>query len=277
MRLTGRYMPAIVAGLIFAFTPYRLSHAMGHLNLMGTQWLPLFFLCLTEVLLQSGGIGWAVAAAASFVAIAGTSGYYLYMTALISVPYAVVLLAAQPRAHRDARLYRAIVVFAIVAVPAVAALMYPYLSLARQGLIVPHTIDDVRMWSARPIDFLVPSPMHWLVGDRVAATFDRHLWIESTLTAGFVTYGLAFIGWWTTRRESPAVRGLAVCAGCAFVLALGTDLHWQGLHFMTAIARLPGVLLFHYLPFYGAMRVWTRWGFSSACSSVSWQVSAWIV
>src|SRR4029453_18612689 len=41
-RLTGRLAPGIVAGMLFAFLPYRLAHAYGHLDLLGTEALPAY-------------------------------------------------------------------------------------------------------------------------------------------------------------------------------------------------------------------------------------------
>ena len=60
----------------------------------------------------------------------------------------------------------------------------------------------------------------------------------------------------------------------AFILALGTDLHWVGSAVMVdvpsciqkyysyaqTIIPLPGYFLFRYLPFYANMRVWMRYG-----------------
>src|SRR5690606_4174924 len=35
--LTHNHWAGILAGVLFAFVPYRMSHLYGHLNLMGTQ------------------------------------------------------------------------------------------------------------------------------------------------------------------------------------------------------------------------------------------------
>ncbi|HBY94711.1 MAG TPA: hypothetical protein DEP84_12250, partial [Chloroflexi bacterium] len=44
-RLTGQRGAAWLAGLVWAFSPYRVAHlGAGHLPLMGTAWLPLCFL-----------------------------------------------------------------------------------------------------------------------------------------------------------------------------------------------------------------------------------------
>lgn len=43
--LTGREWPAILAGIVFAFTPYRFAH-FPQIQLLSMEWIPLAFLCL---------------------------------------------------------------------------------------------------------------------------------------------------------------------------------------------------------------------------------------
>ncbi len=43
-------MIALLVGLAFTFVPYRLNHMLGHLQMLGTQWLPLTFLFLEKML-----------------------------------------------------------------------------------------------------------------------------------------------------------------------------------------------------------------------------------
>jgi hypothetical protein len=277
-RLTRRMTPSAVAGLIFAFTPYRMSHAFGHLDLLGTEWLPLYFLCLTE-LLRGGSRRWAIGAAVSLAAFACTTEYYLYMSVLLSLPLTLLMLRLRPETLFDRRVWTNVAVGAAIAAPLVLAIIWPYLHLARQGLIVLHTLQNVSGWSASPSDFLLPTPVHWLVGDWVNGHFDRHLWIESTVNVGVVPLALAIAGWWSARRGHDDTRLIArtcfFAAVVAFVLALGTDLHWLGRRVGVPVpiflrrftggdalvpVLLPGYLLFKYLPFYAGMRVWMRWG-----------------
>jgi len=49
-RLTRDQAAAFVAGVLFAFVPYRISHFCGHLNLAGTQWFPFYLMALHDCL-----------------------------------------------------------------------------------------------------------------------------------------------------------------------------------------------------------------------------------
>lgn len=276
-RVTGRMGPAIVAGIVFAFAPYRLSHAFGHLNLLGTQWMPLYFFCLTEMLL-GGRVWWGVCAALGLAALAGTSQYYFYMTAVLTIPYTLTILWRRPGTVSDRRFLTNAGIAGAVALPLIIVLVWPYVVLARQGQVVLHQLADVSIWSASPTDFLLPPPVHWLWGDWVNLHFDRHLWLESTLNVGLVPLMLAIAGWWTARRghtqASLIARTALLAALVAFVLALGTEFHWLGQRVTVPVPaalqsltgaprvpiRLPGYFLFEYLPFYDGMRVWMRWG-----------------
>lgn len=281
MRLTGRWAPAIIAGTILAFAPYRMSHALGHLNLMGTQWVVLYLYCLTTWL-QGGGRRWAVFTALSLAAVAGTSQYYLFMSLFISAVFVWTLVRARPGWIRQEECWNEVGLCVTVGLPPVALLVWPYLKLSQLGLIQTRTLDQVRMWSASPTDFFLPSPLHWSLGSWVATHFDRSLWVESTISVGVVTLVLAIIGARSAWRgpHAPLVRALVWAAACAAVLALGTDLRWLGRVVeipLPAVLQpwvggprapivLPGYLLFDAMPFYASMRVWMRWGyFVSIC------------
>ncbi len=57
-RLTGSGAAGLVAGTIYAFLPDRMAHFLiGHLNLSGTEWFPLYFMGLYDLLRKKGGWG----------------------------------------------------------------------------------------------------------------------------------------------------------------------------------------------------------------------------
>ncbi len=41
---TKAYLPSIIGGLIFTFSSYHFAHAIGHMQLVSLQWIPLFVL-----------------------------------------------------------------------------------------------------------------------------------------------------------------------------------------------------------------------------------------
>src|SRR5205807_2064054 len=55
---------ALVAGIVFAFSPYVLAQARGHYNLTATWVMPMFVLALLRAL-DTGRLRWAIAAGAA--------------------------------------------------------------------------------------------------------------------------------------------------------------------------------------------------------------------
>ncbi|MBP8250733.1 MAG: hypothetical protein KAX40_00105 [Herpetosiphon sp.] len=125
----------------------------------------------------------------------------------------------------------------------------------------PYTLDDIRLWSASPETFFIPSRFHPLWGQWIEShSFLDIQWIEHTLYISIVAFVLMVISiFW---RKNPHKKQTILCLwtlGIAFIGALGTDLHIHGQPVsnnpvwlpMYYLAKLPGINL---------MRVWTRFG-----------------
>jgi hypothetical protein len=267
--LTGSTSAALVAGVIFAFLPYRIAHfRIGHLNLSGTQWLPLYFWGLYSLVKLEARRYWqpAVLAGLSLGAIAFTSMYYLYFALLISAVFVpVVLIMLGWRQVRQPALWRQAGLFLLVAVPLVLLALRPFLILSGAGTIADREWEYARMYSASPADFLLPSTDHFLVGRWVGEHFNRDLWPEATLYIGLTSLVLAGVAVARARadRQRALIAAAVTAAALAFLLALGTDLHWnaQPIHGPDGPPMLlPGYWLFHHLPFYAKMRALMRVG-----------------
>ena len=138
------------------------------------------------------------------------------------------------------------------------------------------TASYASMYSASPTDFILPSTQHFLFGSWVGAHFDRSLWIEATFYIGAAALALAVFAW--VKRSGSPHTGLLkislVIIVIAFILALGTDFHWNNqrvevpvpavlqnvIHREAVPIPLPAYLLFRFLPFYAKMRALMRMG-----------------
>ncbi|HEY6210687.1 MAG TPA: hypothetical protein VIW45_00315, partial [Vicinamibacterales bacterium] len=94
-RLTGRPAAGIVAGIVFAFLPYRIDH-YAHLQLQQTQWIPVALWAL-HALVRTGRLRDGVLLGASFALTTMSSVYY----GLFLIPYMVVVGAVLLAAQRD--------------------------------------------------------------------------------------------------------------------------------------------------------------------------------
>jgi hypothetical protein len=333
--LTGNVWAAWLAGLVWAFSPYRVAHlGAGHLPLMGTAWIPLCLLYLERVVrhlerascpIVSGrnnrgsmtedgqnhppssvigpqssvrdgalvGLFWSLTALSSW--------YYAYLLGLFALLYGALRLR-----HRLFALQwiAAASVGLLVAALLVSPALFPLLQ--HRPASSHYTLRYIDQWSASPLDFLVPSALHPLWGAVVATTFPQNPQ-EGLISLGWVPLLLALVGigaWGRADQQAPTagwrggfagLRGGWLLLGLlAALLALGTTLHlghdplrlpapdWLASKWGAALALvleclarnptaywsyhqegallvpLPTLLLYLFLPFFNAMRVWSR-------------------
>jgi len=298
-RLTGSSSAALVAGTIFAFIPYRFAHFLiGHLNLSGTQWFPFYFMNLFAWLdpRKEPDLKPALGAGIFLGLIGLTSQYYLYMAVLVTAVILLVHLGFTARRRLYSKhFWQTATGFGLAALPLVLLAVAPYVTLSAQGGLPDRGLGIVRTYSASPTDFLLPSTDHFLWGKWVGDHFNREMWIEGTLYIGLVSLVLAGTAW-VNRRRLPNgwLLPLLGWGGLfALVMALGTDLHWNGApveiavpgFLRGAISResvpvpLPGYLMFRFFPFFAKLRALMRFGvfvlvFASAAAGMG---AAWLI
>lgn len=282
--LTNSHAAALLAGTAYALLPFHFAHFLiGHLNLSGLQWFPLFFWGFFDLLLQSQtcekhsqksailktGIGLGL--------IALTSQYYLFMTGIIAAfIFIIYVLFINRPVLKQRSFWMGWLIAALVSLPLIAAAVAPYVSLAGKGELPDRELGIVRPYSAGLTDFALPSTDHFLWGKWVGEHFNRDMWVEGTLYVGLVNAGLAVFAWINRKKMDQRTLLILMLSGgaLALLLAMGTDLHWNGAPveiptpaFLqtrwdkpTIPIPLPGWVLFKYFPFYAKLRALMRFG-----------------
>ncbi len=291
-------LSALIGGMAFAFSPYRLSHlGAGHLPLMGTGWLPLLFLSLERLVVRRTWTG-GLLVGLFYALTALSSWYYAVSAGLFAALY--LLLRARPWRDRLWRLdlwSRRLLAGAVSAV-LIAPAMVPLLRLVARGeMRYDGSLKYIDQWSASPMDFLYPNAMHSLWGEAATVRYYQNP-NEHLLYLGLVALSLAAIGLWSRRGER-LPRVFAILGGVGLVLALGTTLHYAGepvyirvssgieyqfsraMYTLTSryafnkvdysplrqekaiVIPLPMLLLYLFVPGMKAMRVWARFGLLS--------------
>ncbi len=295
LHLTGSRVAGLLSGTIFAFCPYRMAHlGAGHLPLMGTQWLPLLLLYLDRMVVRQQ---WTDAAMAGlFFSLAALSAwYYAYMFAMAGAVYLVL----RGRPWRKYLLQRGfaqrVLVFGAVCLVLVGPVAMPVTQLWAEGSR-PQSLRYLDQFSASPMDFVYPNVMQPLWGVQLLTQYPQKL--EQMLFLGWVPLGLAAFALW--RQRDLTWRAFAWLSAVFVLLSLGTTLHWHnapvyitvpgwlervftlGMGFLTkrlalfpissyslrvedaVYVPLPTLLLYLFLPFFSAMRVWARFGLIAA-------------
>ena len=224
---TVRKGPAMISGLAFAFSPYRVVHSVGHLPLMGTAWIPLTFWA-AERWRGSRRAGWAVLGGLFFGLTCLSSWYY---AAFMTVAFAAFVLVRFRPWRRDSWTPSSLVgglAFVIPAVVLVLPFAIPYLRVMAAGGLT-HSLGGVLMGSARLTDLVVPNPLHPVWGARMQqlspsqtrALVERSVYLSWVM---LVLAGVAVMG----RKREAAVRSWLAVGALALVVALGPVLTWGG-------------------------------------------------
>jgi hypothetical protein len=210
-RLTGSGTAAVLAGIVFAFVPFRFDH-LPHLELQATMFLPLTLWWLDRAL-DSGHRRDVYGTVASLVAQVYCGIYYavfLVSALLLVLPLRLTFLPAERR--------QALLRPALMALGVAVLLVVPYLSvyaLNREAL-GDRSPRDVQMYSATMSNYL-STPAGNLVHGIWSEPLGR---TERRLFPGVLAAALAIVGLvgLDRRRVTLIVVGLT-----GFVVSLGSN------------------------------------------------------
>jgi len=263
VRLTKNRYAGMAAGLIFQLSPYRLAHSYGHLQMVSTQFIPVFFWSLDNALRDRLpslkcliGLGVSV-----FLLGMGGAQYYLVICLFAGVWY--YLLKTLSKILDGAQSVRFLWPqgWKILLAVSIGALLssLPYIVAYSKAVYSPFQVEDTRMWSSSLLDFFVPSRLHLLWGTAIQKLNPRPTWIEHTLYLGFPACILALVGIFprSSQHKRQQIIWLGVIA-VGLLIALGTDLHYNGNPVQNHPLWLPAYYMAH-LPILNLMRVWARY------------------
>ncbi len=206
--LTGNARAAFVAGLFYAFTPYRFAQ-LGHIQILSSQWMPFvlfglrrFFVAREEVrshgdpALQAGRhpalTRWQVVplagAAMALVAQNLSCGYFMMFFA--PVVAACVLWEIGTRGWwRDARMWAALTTAGAAVAAACLPFLLRYQALRQRGFL-PRPMDELRGFSADTFSYLRGVDEMWLY----RGGFTTYTKSEGQLFPGIVPVVVALVG-----------------------------------------------------------------------------------
>jgi hypothetical protein len=235
--LTGSGAPGVLAGIIFAFAPYRFEHYM-HMELQWTVWMPWAFWALHRTL-ESGSWRFGVGTGA-FVALQMLSSIYygVFLATLLPI-VAILLMIAQGRS----RLWRSVRALAPGALLAgVLCIVYAQPYLATKQETGGRSEQELVTFAARPSSYLVATPDNVLWG-RAFAGRGR---LERRLFPGLTAIMLALVGL-LLRPPPAAALAYFVALTVGFDMSLGLSGQTYG-------------FLYDYVPIYHGLRALARLG-----------------
>jgi hypothetical protein len=288
--VTGSARAGLLSGVLFALTPYRRVRLV-HLNLISTQWLPLYLYFL-ERFLRTSKQRYALAAGLTFGLNSLTSWYYAVIGAAIGIVWYAFRLR-NSEIHPK-RIRTGIALFTLTTIVLVAPFLLPYLPIIRMpSWTTPLKFAD--KFSAGLVDYALPNPFNPLWGNFVRQrAFGSGDELEFALGWGIVswTFGLYALRRENRTRAAPWLTmvflGVTFSLGPTFHLIRGIrltipapssvttawnrllnffSLHLSLLHepFVLGatdglVIPMPALLMRWFVPIMGKMRTWTRWG-----------------
>jgi hypothetical protein len=216
--LTGRPRAALVAGLFFAFVPYRLAQ-LPHLQVLSSQWMP-FAIYGFRRYLEHGRLHALAGATAALVAQQLSCGYYL----LYFSPFVALYLIWEITTRRrwtDWRLLTALALAAVADLALTWPFLAPYLELRALGFS-PRPLEEIATYSADVRGYLTVHESNrlwgpWLSGFRRAEN-ELFPGLLPVLMAGVGLAALAATRWRGT--STLAGTGFARWAAVAFAVLL---------------------------------------------------------
>lgn len=252
--LTGDIGASFVAGLIYAFAPYRFAHLSSHYQLITIEWMPFYTLFALRYLRQ--GTWPHLSLAVVFALLNSLTDYYY---ALYLVVWSGMFVVAQLLSTADRRqpLKRASLLAGVAVVTHLPLLTLMHGALT-QGAWVgrPPGQAMLKTFSADLAAFITPSAQHPLLGawaDQISAVFTANF-AERTVYLGLLPLVLALVA--TAQFQKwPAARRWWILAFWGFgLLALGPVLHWRGLELFPLPAQWFGEI-----PILREARIPSRW------------------
>lgn len=192
--LTGDARAAFVAGLLFAFAPYRMPQG-PHLQVLSAQWMPFALYGLRRYF-DTGRARPLAGAAASLVALHHSSLYFMLYFAPFAAAYVLWELVQRGlwrRWQTLAGLAAAATAVMVLTVP----LLLPYLAV-RETLELGRTRGETIRYSADVYSYATAAPTQMVWGG-TARAFPKP---EGELFPGLTTLMLALLGLGLWRRET---------------------------------------------------------------------------
>ena len=220
--LTRRHDSAAIAGVVFAFNPYRTSQ-LAHLQILWVFWMPLALMALHRFA-HDGRRRWLVMFAAMWVGQALSNGYILLFFPILIALWTAWFLASR----RDASRVAAVVAAWVLGTIAVLPVLIPLLRIHRH-LAIERAIGEVRTYSA-DVSALAAAPPLALASAVLPAAGNPEQQLFPGFTVVIIIVAAALASVFRSRKEPSTNRRqlLALILGamaCGFVaLALVAEL-----------------------------------------------------
>jgi len=262
--LTGSRWAALIGGIIYAFSPFRMFR-VSFINYLSTQWMPLYFFFVLKILKEKGlkksNIFWC----ALFLLFNALScEIYGFYAILYTIPFLIFFSFKEEGEGFKKNIIKVSAVFILFLImfSPVIYRMIDFIVSEGSG-ILSSTLENAENESMDLLAYFIPNPLHPVWGDRSAMMMSRFSGVfqETVIFPGYMTLMIVLLLMIYKWRDKEIIFYFSLFAFSA-VMSLGPYLHIGGkASFFESHLRIPmPYILSYYLPFFSAVRIPGRYG-----------------
>jgi len=165
--LTKDTKAAFISGVIFAFSPFRFGHLMGHLSIISTEWIPFFVLYLIKTIKEKN-LKNAVFAGAFFSLSALSEWHYLLFLSIFSSVMLLYYFKTEKKLILNINFLKKITLFSLVFLLITFPFFLPLINGALSNPQATRPLETTIITSADLFAFFIPSELHPLFGGFVS-------------------------------------------------------------------------------------------------------------
>ncbi len=248
-RFTHNRGAAFIAGMAFAFNPFRFAH-LDHVQLLSAQWVPFTLLFLDRLIHHPNRRN--TLGLVFFMNVQVLSSYYyaLFFAVALVILGSIYLLTERQRLSQRLCLYLSLSIVITLAIQ--IPLSIPYFRVA-ESMGFERNLADAIHGGADLTDFVTAPPKNRIYGPATTPLRGEGWWEHITFP-GLIVMLLALVGAIYGSTETIPNRAhrlylpLALLMG---ILSLGPALRFAD---RTLLEPMPYNLLFHYVPGFQAIR-----------------------
>lgn len=224
--ISRSYIGSLLGGFAFTFSSYHFAHAIGHMNLITLQWLPLFILAWW-LFLRQPTYKHAIYVVLSMLAVILTDFYYLLFGAIAAAIMLLYSLITKEFPYKEKQTWKSVGVLAILSLLLLAPLPVA---------VILSNHSDPLLGAHNPLDYgtdlysmVIPGQM-WHFADLTKSYWQHNYLgiVEGSVSIGIIAL-LALLGIIISFKKLPKGSMVWVLIAIVFaVLSIGPRLHMNG-------------------------------------------------
>ena len=218
-------IPALIAGIIFAFAPYHFSQSLGHVSLASVQWFPLLALFILKAARETNRRNSLWIGLTTLLITATRLQFLVLGGAVLALFVLVDWLALRREWTRGAwaRLIGGAAIGLVLSLP----IVLPAVHLFTQAAAPDELIADEQTWGQTDLAaYFVPMTYHPVIGSLVQPLYDHFVKNRAWMPyLGIVPLLLAV---WGARRQKRRALPWVAIGLFSFIMALGPFLRVNG-------------------------------------------------